>query len=166
MRMFLIAADERTDRPYVAPEFSAQLPRLADRAASPLDLILRLTPESWASRMVSRAFELNLFGELADRPLDAESLRRRLRLPQRGARNFFDALVGLGLIERQNGRYANGAQGNFWPMRLRQPDVKRPETGDIDRGVAGRTNTKITRIRQSTAAKAGRVPQQGDKVDA
>ena len=40
-------------------------------------------------------------------PLDAEALRERLGLHQRSARDFFDALVALGMLEREDGKYRN-----------------------------------------------------------
>ena len=36
-------------------------------------------------------------------PLDAEELRERLGLHPRGARDFFDALVALGMLEHNEG---------------------------------------------------------------
>jgi hypothetical protein len=53
------------------------------------------------------AVELGVFTELAKGPLDAETLRTRLRVHPRAARDFFDALVALRLLERQDGRYRN-----------------------------------------------------------
>jgi hypothetical protein len=61
----------------------------------------------WGSRTLLSAVELGVFTELAHGPLDAEALRRRLQLHPRGARDFFDALVALGLLEREDGRYLN-----------------------------------------------------------
>ncbi len=53
------------------------------------------------------AVELGVFTELAGGPLDAEELRRRLELHPRSARDFFDALVALGMLDRKEGRYSN-----------------------------------------------------------
>ncbi|RUU12842.1 methyltransferase, partial [Mesorhizobium sp. USDA-HM6] len=55
------------------------------------------------------AVELGLFSELAACPLDGETLRGRLGLHQRGARDFFDALVALRMLERDGGVYRNTA---------------------------------------------------------
>lgn len=61
-----------------------------------------------SSKTVLSAVELGVFSELADAgTLDAEALRDRLGLHPRGARDFFDALVALGVLEREDGRYAN-----------------------------------------------------------
>lgn len=70
--------------------------------------VLRLGLGFFASKTVLSAVELGLFTVLAKAPADAESLRRRLGLHPRGARDFFDALVALDLLTRDaEGRYAN-----------------------------------------------------------
>lgn len=61
----------------------------------------------WGAKTLLSAVELGLFSELVAEPLDAETLRSRLELHPRGARDFFDALVALGLLERTQGRYHN-----------------------------------------------------------
>ena len=53
------------------------------------------------------AVELGLFTELAKGPLGLDDIRARLGLHERRARDFLDALVGLGMLEREQGRYAN-----------------------------------------------------------
>ena len=61
-----------------------------------------------AAKALLSAVELGLFTTLAQGPVDAEVPRQRLKLDGRGARDFFDALVALKLLERDNaGRYAN-----------------------------------------------------------
>jgi SAM-dependent methyltransferase len=72
------------------------------------DAILELGLGFWASKTLLSAVELRLFSELAEaRQLDAEELRERLGLHPRSARDFLDALVALGMLEREDGRYAN-----------------------------------------------------------
>jgi hypothetical protein len=61
----------------------------------------------WASKTLFSAVELGLFTMLAEGPLDAAALRIRLGLHPRAARDFFDALVALRLLDRQDGAYAN-----------------------------------------------------------
>jgi hypothetical protein len=74
------------------------------------DRILEMGFGFWASKTLLSAVELGVFSELASAgPLDADALRERLGLHPRGARDFFDALVALGLLERDDGRYANTA---------------------------------------------------------
>jgi SAM-dependent methyltransferase len=61
----------------------------------------------WASKTLLSAIELGLFTELARGPRDTETLRLQLGLHPRSARDFFDALVALGMLKRTGGRYAN-----------------------------------------------------------
>ena len=78
-------------------------------AAGPTpDGILQLGTAFWASKTLLSAIELGLFTELSSAgPLDAEALRERLDLNPRSAADFFDALVALGMLEREDGRYRN-----------------------------------------------------------
>lgn len=69
--------------------------------------ILRLGLGFWGSKTLLSAVELGLFTELAKGPLDANVLTKRLTLHQRSARDFFDALVALGMLRRTGTRYAN-----------------------------------------------------------
>src|SRR5689334_7861365 len=72
------------------------------------DGIMQLGFGYWGSRTLLSAAELRLFGLLTQTgPLDAEELRERLGLHPRSARDFFDALVALGMLERTDGRYSN-----------------------------------------------------------
>ena len=71
------------------------------------DRILQLGWGFWGAKALLSAVELGVFTELAKGALDAEELRRRLGLHPRGARDFFDALVALGMLERTDGRYRN-----------------------------------------------------------
>ncbi len=69
--------------------------------------ILQVGLGFWASRTLLSAVELGLFTELAKRPGSAEDLQTRLGLHPRSARDFFDALVALGFLQRSNGVYQN-----------------------------------------------------------
>lgn len=60
-----------------------------------------------ASRTVLSAVELGLFGALAEGSRTAGELRERLGLHPRAARDFFDALVALGMLRRTDDRYHN-----------------------------------------------------------
>jgi len=61
----------------------------------------------WSSKALLSAVEIGLFSALAEGPLDAPTLCRKLALHPRGARDFFDALVALGMLERGRDRYSN-----------------------------------------------------------
>jgi SAM-dependent methyltransferase len=69
--------------------------------------ILRLGTSFWGSRALLSAVELGVFTELAQGELDAATLATRLKLHARGARDFLDALVALGMLRKKNGRYRN-----------------------------------------------------------
>ncbi|MGH8665032.1 MAG: methyltransferase [Burkholderiales bacterium] len=71
------------------------------------DRIMELGLGFWGSKTLLSAVELGLFTTLAAGPLDSETLRNRLGVHERGARDFFDALVALGMLERRDGRYLN-----------------------------------------------------------
>jgi hypothetical protein len=74
------------------------------------DRIRALASGYQPARVLLSAVELGIFAELASGPLDAEQLTDRLGLHLRGARDFFDTLVALGLLEREDGRYRNSAE--------------------------------------------------------
>jgi hypothetical protein len=76
-----------------------------DIAGASPDRIMQLGLGFWASKALLSAVEFDLFTELAAAPRDAEALRECLGLHGRGARDFFDALVALGMLERQDGIY-------------------------------------------------------------
>jgi hypothetical protein len=71
------------------------------------DAIMQLGLGFWASRTLLSAVEFGLFTTLARGPLEGEELRQRLGVHRRSARDFFDALVALGMLVREGDRYAN-----------------------------------------------------------
>jgi hypothetical protein len=71
------------------------------------DAIMQLGFGYWGSKTLLSAVELGLFTELARGPLTLEDVRTRLDLHPRGAHDFLDALVALGMLRREQGRYAN-----------------------------------------------------------
>jgi len=75
-------------------------------ATSP-DAIAQLGFGYWGSKTLLSAVELGLFTELADGPLALDEIRSRLGLHERSARDFLDALVALGMLRREQGKYAN-----------------------------------------------------------
>lgn len=79
---------------------------MATRALSPAK-IMQLGVGFWGSKALLSAIELGLFTTLARGPRDAETLRLQLGLHPRSARDFFDALVALGMLRRTGTRYAN-----------------------------------------------------------
>ncbi len=69
--------------------------------------IMHLGMAFWGSKTLLSAVELEVFTILAKQPLDADSLEHHLGLHPRSARDFFDALVALGMLHRQDGQYSN-----------------------------------------------------------
>ena len=73
------------------------------------DYILEVGLGFWNSKTLLSAIELEVFTELAKRPLPLKDLQGRLGLHPRSARDFFDALVAMGFLERTDGVYRNTA---------------------------------------------------------
>jgi hypothetical protein len=72
------------------------------------DRILDIGFAFWKSKALLSAVELDLFTALGDDRRDCGSLAGRLGLHPRGARDFLDALVALGLLDRdEHSRYLN-----------------------------------------------------------
>ena len=60
-----------------------------------------------ASKTLFSAVELGLFRELANGPATGAQLQEKLGLHPRSVRDFLDALVSMGLLDREDGRYSN-----------------------------------------------------------
>jgi hypothetical protein len=72
------------------------------------DRIMQTAMGFWASKVLLSAVELDVFGVLASGPLDVMGLRQRLNIHPRSARDFLDALVAQGLLQRDPaGNYRN-----------------------------------------------------------
>lgn len=71
------------------------------------DAILQLGLGFWGSKALLSAVELGLFTQLAKEPLTAKALQAELGLQQRGTADFLDALVSLGMLERDGDEYRN-----------------------------------------------------------
>src|SRR3954447_11708135 len=72
------------------------------------DAILQLGLGFWGSMDLLSAVELGVFSGPAESPRsDGAALRERLGLHPPSARDFFDAVVALGMLERDNGSYSN-----------------------------------------------------------
>ena len=81
--------------------------------------ILQLGLGFWGSKTLLSAVEIGLFTELAKGPLDLETLAERLMLHPRSARDFLDALVALGMLERDGDRYANTPETDLFLDRAK-----------------------------------------------
>jgi hypothetical protein len=71
------------------------------------DAIMQLGCGYWGSKTLLSAVELGLFTGLAKEPLTLDEIRGRFGLHERSARDFLDALVALGMLHREQGKYAN-----------------------------------------------------------
>jgi hypothetical protein len=79
------------------------------------DRITKIAHAFRAAKTLLSAVELGVFTVLAEAPLDHDTLGERLGIDKRGARDFFDALVALGLLERDDhDRYANMAETDLY----------------------------------------------------
>ncbi|MFC3997673.1 methyltransferase [Nocardiopsis sediminis] len=68
----------------------------------------------WAAKTFLTAVELDLFTVLAEKPLTEPEVRERLGLHPRATRDFLDALVGLGVLLREDGRYRGSAAAEMY----------------------------------------------------
>lgn len=76
---------------------------------------VELTPEHimqtglgfWSSKALLSAIEMGVFTELSNGPQEFGKLSGRLGLHPRSARDYLDALVALGFLQRSDGRYSN-----------------------------------------------------------
>jgi hypothetical protein len=81
------------------------------------DQIMQLGMGYWGSKTLLSAVEVGVFAALVPGPLPLEELRRRLDLHPRSARDFFDALVALGVLDRdgeQEPCYRNTAETDLF----------------------------------------------------
>ena len=88
---------------------STETPMTADSTSITPESIMQLGLGFWGSKTLLSAIELGLFTELAKAPLSAAELTARLKLHSRSARDFFDALVALGMLGREGDLYRNTA---------------------------------------------------------
>lgn len=88
---------------------------------------LQLTPDKilqtgmgfWGSKTLLSAIELGVFTVLTGGSLDSESLCTRLGLHPRAARDFFDALVSMGFLDRRDGLYSNSPESDLFLDRAK-----------------------------------------------
>jgi hypothetical protein len=78
------------------------------------DAILQTGLAFWPAKTLLSAIELGVFTELASGPETCEGLRTRLGLHPRSARDFFDTLVALGFLARDDGRYVNTTETDLF----------------------------------------------------
>ena len=82
--------------------------RVIEKETAP-DQILQLGLGFWGSKTLLSAVELGVFSALAAGPIRSDALIEKLGIHQRSARDFLDALVALGMLNREGDHYANTA---------------------------------------------------------
>lgn len=78
------------------------------------DRILQTGLAFWGSKTLLTAVEIELFTDLAKHPGDLASVQGRMGLHPRGARDFLDALVALGFLQREDGIYRNTPEADLF----------------------------------------------------
>jgi SAM-dependent methyltransferase len=76
--------------------------------------ILQLGLGFWASKTLLSAVELGVFTTLAGRERSGDELALELGLHSRGSRDFLDALVALGMLDREDGVYRNTVEAELF----------------------------------------------------
>ena len=90
----------------------------ASKQATP-EQIMQLGLGFWGSKTLLSAVEIGLFTELAKGSLSFETLSERLMLHPRSARDFLDALVALGMLERDGDWYSNTPETDLFLDRAK-----------------------------------------------
>jgi hypothetical protein len=84
------------------------------------DRILQVGHAFRAAKALLSAVEVGIFTVLAEGPADLDELSKRVAIHPRGARDFFDALVALGMLRRDDrSRYANTPQTELYLDRAK-----------------------------------------------
>ncbi|MBM3551189.1 MAG: methyltransferase [Alphaproteobacteria bacterium] len=82
--------------------------------------LLALGMSFWNAKTLLSAVEIGVFDALAGGPANLAALTANLGLHQRSARDFFDALVSMKVLERDaDGRYANTPETELFLVRGR-----------------------------------------------
>ena len=135
---------------------SQDLPDAAiGRAAPDPAPILQLGLGFWGSKTLLSAVELGVFTELADGPLGRrDAVARGWACTPRSARDFLDALVALGMLERDERRLRQHARDRPVP-RPRQALVHRRHAGDGQRPAVRFWGSLTEALRTGAAAERG-----------
>jgi len=79
--------------------------------------ILQIALGFWSSKALLSAVEVGVFTELASGPLSTADLTSRLGFHSRSARDFFDSLVSLGMLQRDGDFYSNSPESARFLVR-------------------------------------------------
>ena len=78
------------------------------------DGILQLGLAFWGSKTLLTAVEMGLFTSLANGPKDLAALKKEFNLHDRSAKDFLDALVALGMLQRSGEQYSNTPESDLF----------------------------------------------------
>jgi hypothetical protein len=78
------------------------------------EALLNLGMSFWRAKTFLSAIELNVFTELGKKPMDEAALSGKLGLHPRSSRDFLDALVALGVLQRSGQIYSNSPDADFF----------------------------------------------------
>ncbi len=78
------------------------------------DRIMQTGLGFWASKTLLSAIELQVFTVLAKGAATADELGQKTGLHSRSRRDFLDALVALGFLQRENDRYSNTPESDLF----------------------------------------------------
>lgn len=92
----------------------AQAHKPAANAAPSPEKIMQLGFAFWGSKTLLSAVELGLFTELAKGPQKFADISKKFNLHPRSARDFLDALVALGMLNREGEVYSNTPDTNVF----------------------------------------------------
>src|SRR5438552_18341572 len=85
--------------------------------------IMQLGMAFWGSKTLLSAIELDVFGALANGPRSGAALASDLGLHERSARDFLDALVAVGMLERDVDEYRNSPATDLFLYRANAWDA-------------------------------------------
>lgn len=78
------------------------------------DNIMRMALAFWQSKVLFSAVELGLFTALAKQPMTAGQVAEALGIHQRAHLDFLDALVSMGMLEREGDLYKNSPDADYY----------------------------------------------------
>lgn len=92
---------------------------MTERSLPSPDRVQQMLLGFWVSRTLFTGVELGVFDELSKGPASAEVLAYRIRLHPRALERLLNALVALGLLRQENGRYANTLEAETYLVKDR-----------------------------------------------
>ena len=78
--------------------------------------------------------------------MDANALRMKVGIHERSARDFFDALVALGMLARKDGKYANSPETDLY-LDKAKPNLLHDEITTVDNALTRPWTVKKSYIR-------------------